>query len=567
MSKIKSELLILRRKIAFFNILKWFLASVFIGVIVGVFNGLFLKLLAATIGFTNSFSYYFVFLPIGLYLVNILATKVAPNDLGFSTNDAIASINERKSISVVSSIKAFFLPVLTIGMGGSAGKESPCADVGAGVASFFSKVFSFNINERRKLMICGVSAGFAGVFGVPISGALFGLEVLSVGTVFYEVMFPAFISGITSFQITQLMGVQYIYHPMTLGELTINSSLLTVLLGGLFFGLVSLLFMELISLAKIVFRFIQFRFSMFWKCFLAGSLVVLVALLTSPIYLGLSMDRVDAILAGDKGATLGFLFKMITTALTFAGGGVGGLITPVMFIGANAGYFFANIVGLDTATFAALGLVSVLAGMANTPLAASVMAIELFGATIAPYAAVSCIVSFLITGRRSLYDKQPFAFDKSFSDDDEDAEQKQYNVKELKRTLNEKNFILALFRHLIPDPKLAKNLVLKVEAQSDLEKKKKAKAVLKGEQKHNSLFSHLGFGMGEKEQAATSKIFNATSAYKATSADFTSKPQPSKTQSSKSTVNTPSLFDNVEELNKPVDTTADTTQDTTKQSK
>ena len=94
-----------------------------------------------------------------------------------------------------------------------------------------------------------------------------------------------------------------------------------------------------------------------------------------------------------------------------------------------------------------------LAGVANTPLAASIMAIELFGASVAPYAAVSCIVSFLITGRRSIYNKQHFAFDKNMSEDYEDAQEEEQNIKQLEKTLNKKNFILASVKHLIPDIK------------------------------------------------------------------------------------------------------------------
>ncbi|MDR1123662.1 MAG: chloride channel protein [Elusimicrobiota bacterium] len=473
----------LKRKIAFFNIFKWFLASVFIGAVVGVCNGLFLKLLALSVNFTAGFQYYYFVLPLALYIVNILARKVSPEDDGFSTNEAIAAINEYKPVSVISSIKAFFLPVLTIAAGGSAGKESPCADVGAGVGSFFAKVFSFNKNERRKLMICGVSAGFAGVFGVPISGALFGLEVLSVGTVFYEVMFPAFIAGITSYQITQMMGVEYIYHPMVLKAINIDSSLLFVVAAGLFFGLMSLLFIEILKLTRIIFRFIGYKFSLFWKVFLAGAALIAIGLVFSPAYLGLTMQRVDAILAGDRAAAFGFLAKMVTTGITFAAGGVGGAITPVMFIGANAGYFFADMMGLNTITFAALGIVSILAGVCNTPLAASVMAIELFGASIAPYAAVSCIVSFLVTGRRSIYSKQPFTFDKNLSDDDEQsphAPQRRQSVRELKKVLNKKNFVLAMVHHLIPDAKNARAV-----------KKPLNTPVEDGLKKKFSIFSHL----------------------------------------------------------------------------
>lgn len=466
---------ILQRKIAFFNILRWFLLSLLIGIVVGIFNAMFLKLLEFSIGVTSRFQYYFLVLPFALYLVNRLA-KMSPKDNDYSTNQAIASINDRKGVSIVSAAKAFFLPIITIACGGSAGKESPCADVGAGVSSAIAKLFSFNKQERRKLMICGVSAGFAGVFGVPISGALFGLEVLSVGTVFYEVMFPAFIAGITSFQVTHALGVNYIYHPLQLQAISLDGSLFQVVLAGIFFGLVALILIETIKFTGILMRYVGSKTNLFIRCVIASGVVILIGLLTSPDYLGLTMNRIDIILSGGKGANLGFLIKIIATAFTFAGGGVGGLVTPVFFIGANSGYFFANLFGLSTSTFAALGVVSVLAGAANTPLAASIMAIELFGASIAPYAAVSCIVSFLVTGRRSIYPKQEFSFDKNLVEDDYDRTPNAYTTEQLERALIKKNFILSSVRHLIPN-NLSKKEIKKIIKKS--EKNKKDMKILK----------------------------------------------------------------------------------------
>lgn len=471
------RILILQRKITFFNILKWFLLALLVGIVVGICNALFLKLLEFSIGVTNQFEYYFLILPFALYLVNKLA-KISPKDNDYSTNQAIASINERKGVSLISAAKAFFLPIITIACGGSAGKESPCADVGAGVASTISKWFSFNKQERRKLMICGVSAGFAGVFGVPISGALFGLEVLSVGTVFYEVMFPAFIAGITSFQVTHALGVNYIYHPLNLQAISLDGSLFSVVLAGTFFGLVALILIEMMKLTNILMRYIGAKTNMFMRCFVASSVVILIGLLTSPDYLGLTMNRIDIILSGGKGMNFGFFIKIIATAFTFAGGGVGGMVTPVFFIGANAGYFFANLIGLSTSTFAALGLVSVLAGAANTPLAASIMAIELFGASIAPYAAVSCIVSFLVTGRRSIYPKQEFSFDKNLIEDDTPDTRDSYTTEQLEKALNKKNFILSSVRHLLPS-----NI-----SKKDLEKANKNKKINK---KELTILEHL----------------------------------------------------------------------------
>jgi H+/Cl- antiporter ClcA len=109
------------------------------------------------------------------------------------------------------------------------------------------------------------------------------------------------------------------------------------------------------------------------------------------------------------------LLKIIFTSITLNFGGSGGVITPIFFIGATAGVVFANLTGMDRATFAAIGLVSVLSGATNTPIASSIMAIELFGTGIVHYAALSCIISFLMTGHRSIYPSQIIGMKKSSS--------------------------------------------------------------------------------------------------------------------------------------------------------
>ena len=174
-----------------------------------------------------------------------MAYKTAQNHRDFSTDSVIHKINAYEPVSLVSVAKAFLLSIATMAFGGSAGKEAPCADVGAGLSAFFGKLLRFSAKDTRKLMICGVSAGFAGVFGVPVAGALFGLEVLWVGHLFYEVMFPALVAGITAFQVTSWLGVNYIYHPIAFTPVLSEQFFLKMIVAGLFFGVVSVLFIEI----------------------------------------------------------------------------------------------------------------------------------------------------------------------------------------------------------------------------------------------------------------------------------------------------------------------------------
>ncbi len=389
------------------RILKWLVLATLIGLIVGVLDAAFLKLLDVAIGARNTVPCFYVALPFVLYIVALLSRKIAKAHKDYSTDAVIKRINAHEPVSLRSAVKTFALSIVTMAAGGSAGKEAPCADVGAGVAAFVARVLKLSPQDQRRMMICGVSAGFAGVFGVPVSGALFGLEVLWVGHLFYEVMFPALVAGITAFGVTSYLGVNYIYHPLAFAAVFSEQFFLKMIVAGVFFGLVSILFIEISKLARVVLRYITAHSSMLVTCMLGGLVLVLIGHFVSPLYLGLGMSGIDGPLSGAPlESPLGFLYKMITTSITLAAGGIGGLITPIFFVGAQAGAMLADFLHVDSATLAALGLVAVLAGAANTPLAASIMAIELFGAPIAPYATVVCVISFLMTGRQSIFPHQ-----------------------------------------------------------------------------------------------------------------------------------------------------------------
>ena len=401
------------------HIVKWFCWATAIGVVVGGLDAAFLKLLDKALALRAGFPLYYFILPLTLYIIARLAYQTAKEHREFSTDSVVRKINAYEPVSLISVAKSFFLSIVTMACGGSAGKEAPCADVGAGLGAFFGRLFRFSARDRRKMMICGVSAGFAGVFGVPVAGALFGLEVLWVGHLFYEVMFPALVAGITAYQVTSWLGVNYIYHPIAFTPVLSEQFFLKVIVAGLFFGLVSLLFIEISKFTRVLFRFIALRTRLFWSCVTGGLILVFFGYMVSPEYLGLGMDGIGQALSGaEVSSPFGFIYKMITTAVTFAAGGVGGIITPVFFIGSQAGAVLSSFLQVDSATLAALGLAAVLAGTANTPLAATIMAIELFGGQIAPYAIVVCIISFLVTGQQSIFPHQRISWDSGKTEPD-----------------------------------------------------------------------------------------------------------------------------------------------------
>lgn len=400
--------------VLFASIMKWLFLASCIGVIVGVSTTVFLKALGLGISAAGGYRYYYFLLPLALFLSALIVKVLAPDAEGHGTEKIIEAVHRhagRMNLAVVPVKLA--ATVVTIAFGGSAGKEGPAAQIGAALSSGFARLLRFGDRDRKKLVICGISAGFATVFGTPIAGALFGVEVLFVGAMLYDVLLPSFVAGIIGYQVSTALGVSYFHGPHCVIPAFSSFFFLKVCLGGLFFGLCSLVLIETLGL----FHRLGRRITLWppWKGLLGGALLVLLVLAFSARYLGLGLDTIAAALEGKQVPPGAFFLKMLFTSVTLGFGGSGGIITPIFFVGATAGNAFGTATGFDLALFSSIGMVALLAGAANTPISASIMAIELFGPEIGPYAAIACIISFLMTGHRSVYPSQVLSLAKSAS--------------------------------------------------------------------------------------------------------------------------------------------------------
>jgi H+/Cl- antiporter ClcA len=390
----------------FLSIVKWIILAVIIGVLVGGSTTLFLLLLRATVGYTTQFRYYYLAMPFVFVFCTMLINYLAPQSKGHGTEKVIEAVHKRsgKIDAKVIPVK-LFTTIITIACGGSVGKEGPSGQIGAGLASLFSDIFRLNDADRKKLVICGISAGFAAVFGTPISGAIFGLEVLYVGAVMYDVMLPSFISGIIAYHVCTSFGITYFHSDINFTPAFSQSFFLIVMLAGIVFGTISFVFIEAFNTIEHWVK--EWKLNEYLKNFIGGAILVGLVFIFSAKYAGLGTDTIELELSGQSSAFWAdFLLKMLFTIITLSFGGSGGVVTPIFFIGAAAGSLFGQLLHVDNATFAAIGMVSLLAGAANTPIAASIMGLEIFGPSVASYAAISCVISFLMTGHRSIYPSQ-----------------------------------------------------------------------------------------------------------------------------------------------------------------
>jgi H+/Cl- antiporter ClcA len=363
------------------------------------------------------FDYYYL-LPFALVLSVYLVKKFAPDAEGHGTEKVIEAVHKKSGKIDVAVIPVKLLAtILTIFAGGSVGKEGPGAQIGAGVSSLISTKLGFTKEDRKKLVICGISAGFATVFGTPIAGAIFGVEVLIIGVILYDVLLPSFIAGFAAFTTAQFLGIQYTYYDVHFYQsISLNLPLIfAVVAAGIFFGIVSdIVVSTVLSMHKWIKKI---PLNPLWVAFLGGIVVVLLAMILGKEYLGLGMGTIKDVLdqyPTENTPWYAFLAKTLLTSITLGVGGSGGIITPLFYIGATSGHLFGTMIGSEhIAMFAALGFVSVLSGATNAPIAATIMAVELFGIDIAHYAALSAVISFLITGHRSVFSSQLLAMKKS----------------------------------------------------------------------------------------------------------------------------------------------------------
>ena len=319
--------------------------------------------------------------------------------------------------------------VLTHLVGGSAGREGTAVQLGGSIASAFAKTFKLSPTDVRILLMAGIAAGFGAVFGTPIAGAIFALEVLTIGRMQYEALLPCLMAAIAGDWSCHAWGIEHpryaINYLANAGEDTgfhLNALLLLkVGIAGVAFGLAARFFSEFSHLVNAAFKAVC-PYAPLRPVIASAILIGLVYALGTREYLGLgvwSPNPGDATIAGffhpGHVDPWSWLWKTIFTIITLSSGFKGGEVTPLFFIGAALGNALADVLGAPSDLFAGLGFVALFAGATNTPLACMIMGIELFGSLHAVYIAVACFLAYLCSGHSGIYMSQRLGTPKTAS--------------------------------------------------------------------------------------------------------------------------------------------------------
>ncbi len=400
------------------QLLLWLVLGGLTGTLVGGVVTYFLKLLFWSIHQTGQASTFGIvlLLPLGGLVTGILIHYGAPDAAGHGTEAVIRAVH-RQSGKInwkVAPIKAL-ATITSIAPGGSAGKEGPSAQIGAAVASALADFFRFTPAQRQRIVICGIGAGFAAVFGTPVAGAILGIEVLAIGDLWYDMLLPSFAAAVMAYLTSKWLGLTWNYPlPHVIPQLGL-SFLGRALVIGIAAGLAAyLLVLWMDGLHHLMAR-IKDKHHWWPPLFpaVAGLALALLILVVGRAYGGLSLSLLSQALAGTPVPDLAFLWKIVFVGITLGFGMSGGIITPLFVIGATLGSLLAAPLGLPLSVGADLGLVGVTAAGANAPMAAILMGLELFGAKMAPEFLTVAVPAFILIGNHSVYPSQRVRLQKS----------------------------------------------------------------------------------------------------------------------------------------------------------
>lgn len=385
-------------------IAKWIFICVLIGVLSGCASAFFLVTLEWVTQFREHHHAIIWLLPIGGLCIGLLyhfyrSEVVKGNNVLLEEYE-----NPQKTIPLKMAPMILVGTLITHLFGGSAGREGTAVQMSGAIADQFTGLFQLDNSDRKTLIILGISAGFASVFGTPLAGALFALEVLYFSKINFKSIFLSFITAYIAYFTVEFWQVKHTHYsiPSVPQPTTIN--FLWIIVAGILFGLTAMLFSRSTHLwGKLFSKTIQYPPL---RPFIGGFiLAVAIYFIGTTKYIGLGIPTIVESFSTTN-QWYDFLIKILFTGFTLGAGFKGGEVTPLFFVGATLGSALSLVIPLPIALLAGMGFVAVFSGATHTPIACTVMGMELFGIESGLYIAIACVIAYYSSGSVGIYNSQ-----------------------------------------------------------------------------------------------------------------------------------------------------------------
>ena len=389
--------------------LKWLLFACVIGVVVGLVSISFYYAFDFVTDLRLAHPWLLFLLPLGgVAIILVYRMSGMENDRG--TNFVLLAVRENTALPLRTAPLVYISTLITHLLGGSSGREGAILQIGGSISASIGRAMHLDDKDSRIITMCGMSAAFAALFGTPIAAAVFAMEIVSVGVMYYAAIVPCVLSAIIGVGLAETLSVApTAFHILGMPQ-TSALLLLQVIAMGVLGAMVSMLFCRAMHLAPALYD--KFLPNHLVRAAVGGALVVVLTLIIgSRDYNGAGTQLIAAALAGNAEPEA-FLLKILLTALTLGAGFKGGEIVPAFFTGSTFGCAAASLIGLSPSFGAALGMIAVFCGVTNCPLTSILLAFELFGGEQLSMFALVCAISYMLSGYYSLYSEQKIVYSK-----------------------------------------------------------------------------------------------------------------------------------------------------------
>lgn len=388
---------------------KWFVFSCIIGVVVGAAGAVFHHTIAYVTEMRLAHSWLLFTLPLaGLFIVFSYRFFGMERDRG--TNFVLIAVRENEPMRLMTAPLIFVSTVLSHLAGASVGREGAALQLGGAISSKIGQIMHLDEKDARVVTMCGMAAGFSALFGTPLASAVFAMEVVSVGVMYYAAIFPCVFGALLAHKVALFLGnVPQVYSLSDVPTADVPTMLRVVVLGCLC-ALLSIIFCWALKVgAKLYSRFLQ---SVYLRIAVGGVLVIVVTMLIGTRdYNGAGMNIIAHAMDG-AARPAAFVLKILLTTISIGAGYKGGEIVPVFFTGATFGCVAGGMLDLPASFAAALGMAATFCGVTNCPLTSVLLAYELFGGAGLPLFGLICAVSYMLSGYTGLYSEQKIMYGK-----------------------------------------------------------------------------------------------------------------------------------------------------------